>query len=44
MLDGTRDRQQLLAGIRSQLASGEVTAGQLERKLEELAKMAVLVA
>lgn len=44
MLDGTRDRQQLLAEIRSQLAEGEVTAGQLERKLEELAKMAVLVA
>jgi hypothetical protein len=44
MLDGTRDRQQLLAEICSQLAEGEVTAGQLEKKLEELAKMAVLVA
>jgi methyltransferase-like protein len=43
MLDGTRDRRQLLSDIRSQLASGEVTAGQLERKLEELAKMALLV-
>lgn len=44
MLDGTRDRQQLLAEIRSQLAEGEVTADQLEKKLEELAKMAVLIA
>ena len=44
MLDGTRDRQQLLAELRSHLAPAEVTAGQLERKLEELAQMAVLVA
>ncbi len=44
MLDGTRDRQQLLAEIRSHLAEGDVTAGQLERKLDELTKMAVLVA
>jgi len=44
MLDGTRDRKQLLAEIRSQLAEGEVTAGQLDRKLEELAQMAVFVA
>ena len=44
LLDGTRDRQQLLAEIRSHLAEGDVTAGQLERKLDELAKMAVLVA
>jgi methyltransferase-like protein/SAM-dependent methyltransferase len=44
MLDGTRDRKQLLAEIREQLAAGEVSADQLERKLNELAKMAVLVA
>lgn len=44
MLDGTRDRQQLLAEIRSHLATGEVAAAQLEGKLEELAKMAVLIA
>ena len=43
MLDGTRDRQQLLAEIRH-VAAGEVTPAQLERKLDELAKMAVLVA
>jgi methyltransferase-like protein len=43
MLDGARDRQQLLAAIRH-VAAGEVTADQLERKLDELAKMAVLVA
>ncbi len=44
MLDGTRDRKQLLAEIRERLDAGEVTAGQLERKLDELAKMALLVA
>jgi hypothetical protein len=44
MLDGTRDRQQLLAEIRAHPAVEEVDAAQLERKLEELAKMAVLIA
>ncbi len=43
MLDGTRNRQQLLDEIRHVVA-GEVTAAQLERKLDELANMAVLVA
>jgi methyltransferase-like protein/SAM-dependent methyltransferase len=42
MLDGTRNREQLLAEIRSAAAEG-VTAAQLEKKLDELAKMAVLV-
>jgi hypothetical protein len=44
MLDATRDRQQLLAEIRSHMAAGEVDAVQLDRKLEELARMAVLIA
>jgi methyltransferase-like protein len=44
MLDGTRDRKQLLAEIRAQLAAGQVTGDQLERKLNELARMAVFVA
>jgi methyltransferase-like protein/cyclopropane fatty-acyl-phospholipid synthase-like methyltransferase len=44
MLDGTRDRRQLLAEIRSHVAAGEVDPVQLERKLQELARMAVLIA
>jgi methyltransferase-like protein len=43
MLDGTRNRHQLLDEIRSAVAEG-VTAAQLEKKLDELAKMAVFVA
>ncbi len=43
MLDGTRDREQLLTEIRSHVAE-QVTAAQLEEKLDELARMAVLVA
>ena len=44
ILDGTRDRQQLLAELRGRLNSGEVTAERLETNLNRLAKKALLVA
>jgi methyltransferase-like protein/SAM-dependent methyltransferase len=44
LLDGTRNREQLLAELRRRANSGEITAERLEANLDRLGKLALLVA
>jgi hypothetical protein len=44
LLDGTRNRAQLLAELRLRANSGEITAERLEANLDRLGKLALLVA
>jgi methyltransferase-like protein/2-polyprenyl-3-methyl-5-hydroxy-6-metoxy-1,4-benzoquinol methylase len=44
MLDGTRNRDQLLLELRQRANSGEITAESLETNLERLGRLALLVA
>ncbi|HVP46514.1 MAG TPA: class I SAM-dependent methyltransferase [Bryobacteraceae bacterium] len=44
MLDGTRDREQLLLELRQRANSGEITAESLETNLDRLGRLALLVA
>jgi hypothetical protein len=44
LLDGTRDRPQLLAELRKRAHPGEITEEQLETNLARLVRLALLVA
>jgi len=44
MLDGSRNREQLLLELRQRASSGEITAESLETNLERLGRLALLVA